>query len=181
MITKEDLADIRGTVVRDTEGAKVGHVVDVYLDDTTGAPAWATVSTGVFGTSVRFVPMANAELAGRVLKVAVTREKVVACPHLAEDDHLGPLEEELLCAHYGLDYQGPEKAHEKPGDDDGLIKHVADLTAAAREAAARANPVGDGSFAGNADKQGWTGSSSLDGDDTADAPDDTAAEDRPTS
>jgi len=46
------------------DGAKIGTVAQVYLDDVTGQPEWATVQTGMFGTKESFVPISQSEFSG---------------------------------------------------------------------------------------------------------------------
>jgi hypothetical protein len=45
----------------DPAGGKIGTLVDIHLDDGTGRPEWATVTTGLFGARQSFVPLAEAE------------------------------------------------------------------------------------------------------------------------
>ena len=41
--------------VYDKDGEKVGSLSQIYLDDVTNEPSWATVNTGLFGMSESFV------------------------------------------------------------------------------------------------------------------------------
>jgi uncharacterized protein YrrD len=43
----------------DPAGGKLGTITDICLDDDTGQPEWATVTTGLFGTKQTFVPLAD--------------------------------------------------------------------------------------------------------------------------
>ena len=63
-MTTHDPRDVdalyRATVF-DRDGDKIGGVGEVYLDDTTGEPAWVTVNTGLFGLKETFVPPTSYE------------------------------------------------------------------------------------------------------------------------
>jgi hypothetical protein len=51
----------QGRTMVDPAGAKVGTIDAIYLDDNTGQPEWATVTTGLFGTKATFVPLVQAQ------------------------------------------------------------------------------------------------------------------------
>ena len=42
----DTVRDWRGRTMVDLAGDKVGQITDIYLDDATGQPEWATVTTG---------------------------------------------------------------------------------------------------------------------------------------
>ena len=65
MITEQQLSAVIGSTAVGPDG-KLGTVGEVYLDDETGRPEWATVRTGMFGTKESFVPLAQADLTGVV-------------------------------------------------------------------------------------------------------------------
>ncbi|MCZ2839847.1 PRC and DUF2382 domain-containing protein [Modestobacter sp. VKM Ac-2985] len=103
MITQQDITTIIGTNAVDTDGDKLGKVGQVYLDDQTGSPEWATVSTGMFGTSETFVPLADASVADGVLRVPYQKAKVKDAPRIdADQGHLSPEEETELYRYYGV-------------------------------------------------------------------------------
>jgi len=56
------IEQVIGQSVYGRDGDKLGKVGQVYLDDETGKPEWATVQTGLFGTKESFVPLAQADL-----------------------------------------------------------------------------------------------------------------------
>jgi uncharacterized protein (TIGR02271 family) len=87
----------------DNDGDKLGKVGQVYLDDQTGRPEWATVSTGLFGTSETFVPLADATVSGGTLRVPYEKAKVKDAPRVdADQGHLSPAEEDELYRYYGV-------------------------------------------------------------------------------
>jgi uncharacterized protein (TIGR02271 family) len=106
MIGTEHLQTIVGSNAVDSDGDKLGKVGNVYLDDRTGEPAWATVNTGLFGTKESFVPLASARLEGGQLVVPFDKAKVKDAPKVADDGHIGDDEQEELYRYYGLSSAG---------------------------------------------------------------------------
>ena len=103
MITTQDVSRIIGTNAVDNDGSKLGKIGQVYLDDETGRPEWATVSTGLFGTSETFVPLAQAEITGDTLRVPYDKARVKDAPRVdADQGHLSPEEEAELYRYYGV-------------------------------------------------------------------------------
>ncbi len=102
MITTQDVSRIIGTNAVDSDGSKLGKIGQVYLDDETGRPEWATVRTGLFGTKEAFVPLAQADVAGGEIRVPFDKDKVKHAPHIDADGHLSPAEEEELYRYYGV-------------------------------------------------------------------------------
>ena len=115
-MTGTDLRAWRGHTVIDPEGDKIGTVDDIYLDDDTDQPQWLTVSTGMFGKRVSFVPLEGATAQGDQLMVAFPKETIKSAPNAETDGHLSREEEETLYRHYGLDY-GQAPAPDGPGHD----------------------------------------------------------------
>jgi uncharacterized protein (TIGR02271 family) len=101
MITEQNVSAIIGSTAVGPEG-KLGTVGEVYLDDSTGRPEWATVRTGLFGTKEAFVPLADATLSGDELRVPYDKDKVKNSPHHDVEGHLSPSEEADLYRYYGL-------------------------------------------------------------------------------
>jgi uncharacterized protein (TIGR02271 family) len=103
MITQQDISTVIGSTAVDNDGDKLGKVGQVYLDDQTGSPEWATVSTGLFGTKETFVPLADATVAEGTLRVPYDKAKVKDAPRVdADQGHLSPAEEEELYRYYGV-------------------------------------------------------------------------------
>src|SRR4051794_20515468 len=110
MIERNEIAGLPGATVRDLDGNKIGKVTHVYLNDSTGQPAWATVKTGLFGTRSSFVPLAAGRLEGADLVVDTTKDAVSGAPQVDEDEHLSPAEEAELYRYYGLETGAPDPA-----------------------------------------------------------------------
>ena len=107
MITEQDITNIIGSNAVDNDGDKLGKVGQVYLDDQTGRPEWATISTGLFGTSETFVPLTDATVSDGTLRVPYEKAKVKDAPRVdADSGHLSPAEEEELYRYYGTDTAG---------------------------------------------------------------------------
>ena len=178
MFTEIEISAMRGAAAVDAAGAKIGTVGDVYLDDASGQPAWATVESGLFGTRVRFVPLGGARVEGRRLVLGFGKDAVLAAPRVAEDEHLSAEEESVLYAHYGVSAPTPPApaqdavaAEATPPDalpadtipvvpapagpapdDDEALQEAVEATEVAQQAAQKADPLGDGSYAGDASK-----------------------------
>ncbi len=124
MISTEQIqqAQVQGAQVVDDQGATIGSIGQVYLDDKTDQPEWVTVSTGTFGKAESFVPLSQATLQGDQLRVPFAQEKVEDAPRVDADGHITPEQEADLYRHYGL--QDPDaveapSAGEKPRKDQG--------------------------------------------------------------
>jgi uncharacterized protein (TIGR02271 family) len=102
MIGHEQINQVMGSNAVDSDGDKIGKVGQVYLDDQTGEPAWATVNTGLFGTSESFVPLSDASWSGDTLQVMHSKSKVKDAPRVATDGHISPEEEAELYRYYGI-------------------------------------------------------------------------------
>ncbi|SNR88202.1 DUF2382 domain-containing protein [Blastococcus mobilis] len=101
MITEQQLDVVIGSTAVGPDG-KLGTVSEVYLDDETGRPEWATVRTGMFGTKEAFVPLAQADITGDDLRVPYDKETVKNAPHIDSEGHLSPAEETELYRYYGI-------------------------------------------------------------------------------
>ncbi|WP_156753556.1 DUF2382 domain-containing protein [Actinokineospora pegani] len=95
--------DIVGLTAHDRSGAKVGKIGQVYYDDQTEQPTWATVNTGLFGMNESFVPLQNAHSDGDTLVVAHDKAVIKDAPNVGHDQHLSETEEMELFRYYGLD------------------------------------------------------------------------------
>jgi sporulation protein YlmC with PRC-barrel domain len=103
MITHEQLRDVIGSTVYDSDGDKIGKIGNVYYDDETDQSKWLTVNTGLFGTNETFVPVQGSELAGDG-RVTATYDKAMIkdAPNVSADTHLSPEEEQQLYRYYNL-------------------------------------------------------------------------------
>ncbi|MGY1781347.1 PRC and DUF2382 domain-containing protein [Geodermatophilus sp. SYSU D01036] len=104
MIGTDTISRVIGQDVYDEAGEKIGSASEVYLDDETGQPEWATVRTGLFGTKESFVPLRDADLTNEGLRVRVSKAQVKDAPKIDTDGHLSPQEEQELYRYYGLGF-----------------------------------------------------------------------------
>ena len=93
-----------GHTVVDEDGDKIGSVEEIYLDAETDKPEWLAVKTGMFGTKVSFVPIAEAAEAGDDIRVPYSKNQVKDAPKADADRELSQEEEADLYRHYGLEY-----------------------------------------------------------------------------
>jgi hypothetical protein len=93
--------DWRGRTVVDSDGDKIGTFEELYLD-ASDRPAWAAVTTGLFGRKQTFVPLSAAEPAGDDLRVPFDKDHVKDAPNVDPDAQLSDEEEDALFRHYGM-------------------------------------------------------------------------------
>jgi uncharacterized protein (TIGR02271 family) len=114
-----------GTVV-EQDGSKIGKVGQIYLDDQTGEPEWVTVSTGLFGSSESFIPLAQAEVAGEEIRVPYAKDKVKGAPRIDADGDLSQDQEAELYSYYGLGYSEAASESGLPADGQRADRSGAD-------------------------------------------------------
>jgi hypothetical protein len=98
----------RGRTVVDRDGEKIGSFDEVYLDHA-DRPAWAAVTTGLFGMRQTFVPLETADEEGDSLRIPFEQEHVKAAPSIDPDEQLTPEQEDQLYRHYGLTDDEPDR------------------------------------------------------------------------
>ena len=103
MIDIAEIGRIAGAEVRGPDDAKIGTAGKVYVNDTTGEPAWVIVSTGLLGRSETFVPLRGASWDGEVLRLPYDKSLVKGAPHKDPDGHLTVEEEQELYGYFGVD------------------------------------------------------------------------------
>ena len=93
----------QGRTMVDPAGDKLGTIDAIYLDDETGQPEWALVTSGLFTAKTAFVPLAQAQDIGDSVQVPYEKQLVKVAPNMDPDGHLSEQEEQELWRHYGLD------------------------------------------------------------------------------
>jgi hypothetical protein len=121
-IDREILDRWRTLAIVDRTGGTVGNVIEFYLDRGTGQPTWALVNTALFGARETFVPLLHATEVSDGLQVPYEKGHIKDAPRVDVLDELGPGEEAILFAHYGIEYA---PAAEPPPADPGLVEPVA--------------------------------------------------------
>ena len=119
----------QGRTMVDRDGDKLGTIDAIYLDDETGQPEWATVTSGLFTTKTAFVPLAQAQDVGDSVQVPYDKQQVKAAPSMEADGQLSQDEEAELYRHYGLDYSQHRSdsglpAGERDRDGDGGVERI---------------------------------------------------------
>jgi uncharacterized protein (TIGR02271 family) len=102
MISRDSVQTLIGGTAYSTDGDKIGSIGTVYLDNSSGEPAWVTVKTGLFGSNESFVPLEQAELSGDGIRVPYDKERVKNAPNIETDRELSEQEEDQLYSYYGL-------------------------------------------------------------------------------
>ena len=102
----DDLTRLQGCEVFDRTGDKIGKVEQIYLDQETGQPEWLAVKTGLFGTNISFVPLAEATPEDDSIRVNYEKAQVKDAPNISPDGELSQEQEATLYSHYGIAYGG---------------------------------------------------------------------------
>src|SRR4051812_10775075 len=102
MNATEEITRLRGATLVDRDGGKIGSIDEIYADQDTGRPEWMAVRTGLFGTRLTFVPLAEAQTTGDEVRVPYEKAQVKDAPNVDPDGELSQDEEGRLYAHYGL-------------------------------------------------------------------------------
>ena len=115
---REDVLSWRGQTLYDNSEDKVGKIDEIYVDEETGEPEWAVVTTGLFGTKQTFVPIGDAATTGDGVRVPYEKAQIKDAPGIDPDGALSHDEEGELYRHYGRDYAGtlgigPELRHDR--------------------------------------------------------------------
>jgi uncharacterized protein (TIGR02271 family) len=100
MTTTEDLQNMEGRTAVDTDGAKLGKIGQVYVDDQSGQPLWVTIHTGMFGTKESFAPLYGSRTDGDDLRLAVSKALVKDAPSIDNDGRVEGDEQEALYNYY---------------------------------------------------------------------------------
>jgi hypothetical protein len=90
-----------GKLLVDRDGAEIGICTEIFLDDATGMPEWATAD---LGGGPAFIPLVDAVESGPRVRVAVRGVDVAGAPSVGDVRHLSEDEEERLYRHYGIEY-----------------------------------------------------------------------------
>jgi uncharacterized protein (TIGR02271 family) len=100
MTTNEDLQAMTGRTAIDADGAKIGKIGQIYVDDQTGQPLWATISTGLFGSKESFAPLYGSSTSGENLQLAVSKDMIKDAPSIDPDGHISDSENDALYTYY---------------------------------------------------------------------------------
>jgi uncharacterized protein (TIGR02271 family) len=122
--TESAVAEWRGRNAVDSDGDKIGSIEEIYMDADTGKPEWLAVKTGLFGSNVSFVPIAEARDADGDVRLPYDKQQVKDAPNAEADGELSQDEEASLYRHYGLDYSEARSDSGLPqGQGGGAVGH----------------------------------------------------------
>ena len=119
--TESAVAEWRGRNAVDSDGNKIGSIDEVYMDAETGKPEWLAVKTGMLGSKVSFVPIAEASEVDGDVRLPYEKQQVKDAPNAEADGELSQDEEASLYRHYGLDYS---EAHSDSGLPEGQAREA---------------------------------------------------------
>lgn len=96
-----------GATAYDVTGHKIGKIHQIFVDADTREPKWVAVTTGLFGLSSAFVPLAGAHCDRNTVTVAVDKGAIKEAPNLRIRAGITPEEEHRLARHYRLPASPP--------------------------------------------------------------------------
>jgi uncharacterized protein (TIGR02271 family) len=132
MIDSTNINAITGSTVFDTDGDKIGKIGQVYVDQNTGAPIWASIHTGLFGTSESFVPLTGASFDGEHVSVPYLKGFVKDAPRVDSGQSLDEGQTSDLYRYYAGNGAASEPASEA-GDENQPVFDQDDYPATATE------------------------------------------------
>ncbi|MCT1867149.1 PRC-barrel domain-containing protein [Dermabacter sp. p3-SID358] len=100
MATEVELDRLRNALVRDSSGARLGKVCEIFLNDRTQKISFVTVALGPFGTREVYIPYEYIDLDNGVPKTALRREILEGAPRANGLGHLTFTQEEQLRTYY---------------------------------------------------------------------------------
>ncbi|WP_129657783.1 DUF2382 domain-containing protein [Rothia uropygialis] len=116
MTNNQNIESLRNSTVYGNNGDKIGKVGEIYLDDQTNEPTFATVNTGLFGSKETFVPLNQARASDDGLTVPYDKDFVKDAPNIDDDGSLSPEEEQRIYEYYSLD--GSNSGRDNSGNAD---------------------------------------------------------------
>jgi uncharacterized protein YrrD len=101
----DDIRDWGGLPVVDRDGAKIGSLEAVYFDTSTDKAAFATVTDGLVGGRLVFVPLTGARVSPKHIRVMTDKRFARDAPSLTLDGQLEASAEPEIYAYYGMPYE----------------------------------------------------------------------------
>ena len=119
MLEATEVLEWRGRDAVDSQGEKIGHIEEIYLDAETERPEWALVNLSGFGSKSAFMPLEGARGDGEQVTAPFSKQQVKDAPKAAADGELSQKEEAALYSHYGVDYDESRSDSGLPDRDGG--------------------------------------------------------------
>ncbi len=118
MIDQKSVERLYECDVIDARGDRIGSVKQVWLDEASGQPIWASVHTGLFGMRESFVPIQDAQVKDKHITVPVEKQKVKDAPEVdASGGRLSDAEQAGLYEYYGMIPAANSGDHHMAGQD----------------------------------------------------------------
>ncbi|MCS7477299.1 PRC and DUF2382 domain-containing protein [Umezawaea endophytica] len=134
MIDQKSVERLYDCDVIDARGDRIGSVKQVWLDEQSGQPVWASVHTGLFGMRESLVPIQDAKVADKHITVAVDKQKVKDAPEVdASGGRLSDAEQAGLYEYYGMMPTPNTGEHDRLGDRRGMASGHAEQRTANRQ------------------------------------------------
>ena len=103
MIKVDSTDRLRGLDVVDANGERIGKVREVWTDEQTGQPVWASVDTGTLGIHHSFFPLRDARVTPEHVSVTLSRRVVEDSPRVSPTgDTMADVEQRALHAYYQI-------------------------------------------------------------------------------
>ncbi len=90
-----------GRTAVDSEGTQFGMITQIWVDDASGEPAWASIRSAEMGAREALVPLAGAAALGGGRQFAYSRDEVMDAPPVALNGHLEAADQERVSSYYG--------------------------------------------------------------------------------
>jgi uncharacterized protein (TIGR02271 family) len=137
MPTTQEALTWRGQELRGSDDDKLGKIEEIYLDDETGQPEWALITTGLLGKKQSFVPLREASRSSEGITVPYDKSTVKDAPTIDPDGELSQREEVALYRHYGIQQSDAGETVGRdvsgPTTDDAMTRSEEELRVGTRE------------------------------------------------
>ena len=144
-MTTDQLLQARGRPVYAADGARLGEIEEIYVDNDTEAPEWLALGAGTLGTKRVLVPVAGAAPHEDGFRVPYSEDQVSATPEVDSDEISQDFEAKLY-SHYGLEYSERRSDSGLPqgGAPESASVGEADVVRTEEEIAVNKRPVETG-------------------------------------
>src|SRR4051794_11754865 len=123
------LSEARGAPVIDGSGDQIGHVGEVWYDDSSGRPEWLKVGAGFLGMKTLFVPVQGGELREDGFYTPYTKDQMSDSAY-DEDVELDDTHDTRLRSAYGLDAR---RQTSDADTDQAVTRHEEELAVGKQE------------------------------------------------
>jgi stress response protein YsnF len=96
-----DIRDAQGRELLDSASQPLGRIREIFLDETTGEPAWAAIEAPGGADHLVLAPLAHSTVEGDAVRLAVPRERIESAPATGVAERISPEHMDRVRAHYG--------------------------------------------------------------------------------